>query len=185
MVFFISISVHFTQAEGLSLKQQLEEGTSLRDIVCNEGLELIFKSTDFSPACVNPSTAIELLERKWNIFDKNLVDVSTDKSEYQVGEKVKITIKNLGTKSAFFGSSAFGVTILDPFDKIVTTCAGFAPAEMELLPDEAIIRTWRTDAECMGEIISNGEYNIFVIYNVHPKLELPLIETEKQMVTIT
>jgi len=34
-------------------------------VQCKEGLELIFKSTDGSPACVKPKTAEKLIERGW------------------------------------------------------------------------------------------------------------------------
>ena len=35
------------------------------EINCNDDLQLIFKLTDNSPACVNPETAEKLIERGW------------------------------------------------------------------------------------------------------------------------
>ena len=46
-------------------RQQLEFGVSNTDIICKEGLQLIFKSTDSSPACVKSKTAQKLIERGW------------------------------------------------------------------------------------------------------------------------
>ena len=48
-----------------SPKKQIKIGINPNDVTCNEGLELIFKSTDGSPACVKPKTAEKLIERGW------------------------------------------------------------------------------------------------------------------------
>jgi len=59
------IAVNRIMYESLHLKQQLEKGLLPENITCKEGLELIFKSTDGSPACVKPKTAEKLIERGW------------------------------------------------------------------------------------------------------------------------
>jgi len=46
-------------------RKQLEWGLGNNEIVCRENMELIFKATNNSPACVKPSTAQKLLERGW------------------------------------------------------------------------------------------------------------------------
>ncbi|MGH7884377.1 MAG: hypothetical protein ACRENO_01635 [Thermodesulfobacteriota bacterium] len=46
-------------------KKQIKIGISVKDIICDEGLELIIKSTDKSPACVKPETTEKLIERGW------------------------------------------------------------------------------------------------------------------------
>lgn len=48
----------------LSPKQQLKQGISPEEIICKEGLELIYKPNN-SPACVKPSTAEKLVNRGW------------------------------------------------------------------------------------------------------------------------
>ncbi len=48
-----------------SPKQQIANGVLPKDVICKEGLELIFKSTDGTPACVKPETAKKLIERGW------------------------------------------------------------------------------------------------------------------------
>ena len=49
----------------LSPKHQLKNGILPEEIICKGGLELVFKSTDGSPACVKPKTAEKLIERGW------------------------------------------------------------------------------------------------------------------------
>jgi len=74
-VFFEGITVH------MSPKKQGEIGIKPQNIVCKEGLELIFKSTDGSPACVKPSTAEKLLERGWAIIKKEYPPLSSPRTE--------------------------------------------------------------------------------------------------------
>lgn len=45
--------------------KQIASGTLPENVTCTEGLQLIFKSTDGSPACVKPKTAEKLIERGW------------------------------------------------------------------------------------------------------------------------
>ena len=45
--------------------KQVSSGINPQDVICSEGFELIFKSTDNSPACVKPSTAEKLIQRGW------------------------------------------------------------------------------------------------------------------------
>ncbi|MGI0022229.1 MAG: thermonuclease family protein [Nitrososphaeraceae archaeon] len=46
-------------------RQQISNGVLPEDVICKEGLELIFKSRDNSPACVKPQTAQKLVDRGW------------------------------------------------------------------------------------------------------------------------
>ena len=48
-----------------SPKQQIAHGNLPENIFCRDGLELIFKSTDGTPACVKPQTVQKLMERGW------------------------------------------------------------------------------------------------------------------------
>lgn len=45
--------------------KQIKENTNPEDVICNKDLQLIFKTTDSSPACVKPETKIKLIERDW------------------------------------------------------------------------------------------------------------------------
>jgi len=51
----------------LSPRTQVDIGVASSDIICKEGLELIFKSTNGYPACVKPETAEKLIQRGWAI----------------------------------------------------------------------------------------------------------------------
>jgi len=45
--------------------KQISSGIIPENVTCTDNYELIFKSTDTSPACVKPSTAEKLIERGW------------------------------------------------------------------------------------------------------------------------
>jgi len=61
---FFSI-VHCKKISSESLAKQISLGVSANKQFCKQYFELIFKSTDDSPACVKPKTAEKLLERGW------------------------------------------------------------------------------------------------------------------------
>ncbi len=44
---------------------QVKQGIAPSDVTCNDGLELVFKVSDNSPACVKPNTAVKLIQRGW------------------------------------------------------------------------------------------------------------------------
>ena len=45
--------------------KQVKNGIKPTHVICKSGLNLIFKSTDGSPACVKPLTSEKLIERGW------------------------------------------------------------------------------------------------------------------------
>jgi len=45
--------------------KQVAQGIPPNEIICKEGLKLVFKSSDNSPACVKPGTLNKLIERGW------------------------------------------------------------------------------------------------------------------------
>jgi hypothetical protein len=45
--------------------QQVNSGILAKDVQCNQGFQLIFKTEDGSPACVKPDTASKLVELGW------------------------------------------------------------------------------------------------------------------------
>lgn len=49
----------------LSPLKQLSLGIDPHNVTCKEGLELIFKNSNFHPACVKPSSIEKLIERGW------------------------------------------------------------------------------------------------------------------------
>ncbi|MDH3192543.1 MAG: hypothetical protein OEM18_07650 [Nitrosopumilus sp.] len=46
-------------------KQQMRWLVEPQEIICNEGLELIFKSSNGEPTCFTPSSASKLVQREW------------------------------------------------------------------------------------------------------------------------
>jgi uncharacterized protein YjbI with pentapeptide repeats/glucose/arabinose dehydrogenase len=51
--------------------KQLEEGLTSSTISCIDGYVLVIKNTNNSVACVQPSTAVHLIERQWGVAELN------------------------------------------------------------------------------------------------------------------
>jgi len=56
--------------------KQLKSGVLPQDILCNEGMDLIFKPISVIPACVKQTTAEKLLERGWT----SMIVISSSKT---------------------------------------------------------------------------------------------------------
>lgn len=74
-LFSSSLTVNYflnVEAKPFSLSplKQIERGTLPQNVICTEGLHLVFKSTNNLSACVKPSTAIKLIERGWGTMVK-------------------------------------------------------------------------------------------------------------------
>lgn len=54
-----------TSETTLSPLKQFRSGTEAEDISCKEGLQLVIKANDGSPACVTQKTMLKLIERGW------------------------------------------------------------------------------------------------------------------------
>lgn len=61
---FGSSTPSFIIKDGSPLQQSLH-GTAPKDVTCKQGLHLILKLSDGSPACVKPNTVNVLIERGW------------------------------------------------------------------------------------------------------------------------
>jgi hypothetical protein len=86
------------------------------EIICKEGLELVIKSSDGSPACVKPETKTKLIERGWkfnsidvpknsdlvmprgDLFSQQPLTIEGLSKDQIVGEKITFTVKFNGTK---------------------------------------------------------------------------------------
>ena len=53
--------------------KQFQSGILAQHIQCSDGFELIFKSSNDSPACVKPETKIKLIERGWGITPNSVL----------------------------------------------------------------------------------------------------------------
>ena len=51
----------------MSPKFQMRQGITINQIECNEELQLIFKASDGSPACVKESNMEKLVQRGWGL----------------------------------------------------------------------------------------------------------------------
>jgi len=68
--------------------KQIAHGISPNEIICNEGLNLAFKLSNNSPACVKPQTVKKLIERGWalpnqSIQEEQVFDFNDDKNPLQ------------------------------------------------------------------------------------------------------
>jgi hypothetical protein len=54
---------------------QFYYGVSLNLIHCNDGLELVFKSSNWYPACVSPTSADRLIEIGWAVSLSEKVEI--------------------------------------------------------------------------------------------------------------
>jgi len=63
----VTISKPILANDVISPRIQVKHGVAPSDVICNDGLELVFKYSDGSPACVKPKTVEKLIERGWAI----------------------------------------------------------------------------------------------------------------------
>ncbi len=54
-----------TAYHDLSPRKQMAHGIALENVSCAEGLAIVLKSSDYSPACVRPSSVEKLIQRGW------------------------------------------------------------------------------------------------------------------------
>ncbi|MGI0007689.1 MAG: hypothetical protein ACREAR_06800 [Nitrosotalea sp.] len=63
---------------------QFKSGVAAKDVTCEQGFSLIFKSEDGTPACVKPDTANILIERGWTI--RSNLSLTNNMSENVCGQ---------------------------------------------------------------------------------------------------
>lgn len=68
-IFISSFSYSFAEQILPTPLHQIKKGISPQDVHCKANLELVFKSTDGSPACVNIFTKDKLIHRGWAAND--------------------------------------------------------------------------------------------------------------------
>jgi len=121
----------------LAPKKQTNSGILPSEIKCKMGLELVFKLTDNSPVCIKPETAIKIIQRGWGTLGDMKIEISTDKLEYGISEPVVISITNMGSATALFGSSlgyfiknSEGITI-DGYGRNIEHYVSFLPNDQK------------------------------------------------------
>jgi len=63
-----TVDSNYQNTKFLSPRKQIQHKIIPSQIICNQGLELVAKASDFSPACVKPSSIEKLIERGWRTF---------------------------------------------------------------------------------------------------------------------
>jgi len=79
------------------------------DKICPDRLYLIHKYSTGIPVCVTSDTAIKLVERNWAFYDYAKIMIFVDKSQYDIGEPVHITLFNAGNEYARFSKTNIAV----------------------------------------------------------------------------
>lgn len=84
-------------------RQQIADGVSPENIICKNGLELIFKSRDNSPACVKPETADKLVQRGWGTTFMQTIQDQIRKNQEKTTDLVINNMPCLGNKECLIG----------------------------------------------------------------------------------
>ena len=105
LVFFgiIGVQESFAEEKPLSLKLQIKQGVLPENIICNEGMILIFKSSNNVPACVKQSTAEKLIQKGWVLLKTHISDISP---EYRIVSS-ELEVEVNGEKQVRRGTTHF------------------------------------------------------------------------------
>lgn len=151
--------------------KQIRSGTLQENVTCTEGLELVFKSTNGSPACVKSETAEELIERGWANPEKNVVIFFMDKEEYEIGEEIAITMKNVGTSTLHTGAVPVGFVITNEKGELGKNFSGHYEAVGSFQPGQKITHTWDQKNENDGSQAKPGTYKVSSAFFDGPHIE--------------
>ena len=128
----------------VSPKKQIEKGISFEEIKCNNHLQLIFKPSDGSPACVKPETVEKLIYRNWIVQGERVIFI-TEKTQYKVGEPITVTMKNVGTVSLQTPSIPIGFSVYDQ-SRVLCSWNGEFEALGTFTPLANVTYTWNQKA---------------------------------------
>ena len=84
--------------------EQIKNGLLPKNVVCKDGLKLIFKFTDSSPACVSPGTKTKLIERGWGLRNfvaplTEIYDLETQNGVVHIRYNDRIHISQISEES--------------------------------------------------------------------------------------
>lgn len=133
--------------------KQFKSGTRVQDIACKEGLQLVIKSKDKTPACVKPEHVNELIKRGWATHQTGvdalpyppvqLINVATSPQPIILGIPfyVNVTIVNhQSVPITYYGGCVSPISIT--FDNIKTDTGGIhclAISKNILGPNEQVV----------------------------------------------
>ena len=154
-----------------SPRQQMKTGLESRNIFCPEEFKLIFKPVTADPACVKLDTATKLIGRGW-IENPVKVIFLTDKTEYQKGQPISITMKNVGLVTLLTSSRPVGFSIFDDQGNRICSWIGGSMAVGSLPVGNEVTYVWNQQ-DCKKEKqVDTGVYVIigdhFYPSRIHP-----------------
>jgi hypothetical protein len=82
--------------------QQFKSGIKAQDVKCNQGLQLVIKAEDGSPACAKPETATKIIQRGWALDTTSSAPfirkmwMSGLQQNYTVGQPINATVNYAG-----------------------------------------------------------------------------------------
>jgi len=158
-----------------SPRVQFENGVERHKILCPNGLYLVYKTSDGSPACVKEYfSAPKLVDRGWATLGETSLMITTDKEVYSLGENVTITMKNNGeTLLTFSGNPNF--FILNESESFVEIPFGGSAAPLERL---SFFDTLASTTLVWDQTITSGNLVKSGIYTVLAKYVGPLPSTD-------
>jgi hypothetical protein len=174
-IFFIVLLLPVSTISGETLppKKQIENGIEPTKVTCNDGLELMFKFTNNSPACVKPNSKIKLIEQGWGIVSIFCIDINGNnrddivlvpiKQVFTIGERVKADIINCGTESYTFPGTDYSMMI-ESMDGSIVDGACVAGESIETIRPYEIVsgQIPHGSPPCDHSQIVEGEYWLYL-----------------------
>lgn len=85
--------------------QQFKSGIDAKDVKCKEGLQIILKAENGSPACVKLTSIQKLVLLHWALKPVNELTVEEFKDPYKAGEKIDFVMKFKGLYACGYPSA--------------------------------------------------------------------------------
>lgn len=121
--------------------QQIKLGVKPHDVICEDGLKLVFKSTDFSSVCIKHSSVGKFIERDWIMHGEHVI-FQTEKTEYKIGEPITVTMINVGTVDLRTLSVPTGFSVYDSDDNRICSWIGVNEGEGKFRSSDSVTYTW-------------------------------------------
>jgi len=187
---FVHSSVKYTRADfdnPQNLKEQLANDVPYNEVICyGEYDYLIYRTSDGSPVCVDSRHVGKLVGRGWATLGNSSLSISTDKTEYVVGEPITIVMKNDGDTKLFYNCSPH-FTILDESDTIITPYDAASTLSCHRIayfyPTSQIVLVW-TQYDYFGKQVDPGIYRTTTIYSP-PFVEQNLLLSDRSLINAT
>jgi len=170
-----------------TLKAQLESGVERHEIICRNGLYLLYKTSDGSPVCVEEYfSAPKLVDRGWATLGETSLVITTDKDVYSLGEKISITMENDGeTLLVYSGPIRFFILDESENDVEYSTDTHLFPTENLLHFDTLSSLSFVWDQTTKNaESVKPGIYTISTRY-MQPVPSIDLLQLNHQWVETT